>query len=97
LIALGRWSQSGRLRRAPELAETGDDDVTTRRRKRPSGGPTIPESARRERGQEQLRARVSAAVHGAYEREAERRGIALAALVREQLERAEWAREDGET
>ncbi len=53
-------------------------------------GSTVAES---DRSTVQVNARVPRSVRAAYEREAEARGVSLGALVREQLESAEWARE----
>lgn len=46
-----------------------------------------------ERGTLVIQARVPRAVRARYEAEAERRGLTLGALVREQLEGAPWAQD----
>lgn len=53
-------------------------------------GSAVAES---DRSTVQVNARVPRSVRAAYEREAAARGVSLGALVREQLESAEWARE----
>lgn len=53
------------------------------------------ETTEADRGTAQLNARVARSVRAAYEREAERRGVTLGALVRERIESAEWLRNDG--
>jgi len=61
---------------------------------RSRSGRTISEAERRARGQQQLRARVPQSVHEAYAREAAKRGVSIAALVREQLTHAPWSAEN---
>ena len=51
---------------------------------------TLPEA---QRATPQLNTRVARASREAYEREAQRRGISLGALVRERLESAPWCKE----
>lgn len=53
------------------------------------------ETTEADRGTAQLNARVARSVREAYEREAERRGVTLGALVRERIESAEWLKNDG--
>ena len=62
----------------------------TKRKPKSRSGPNLPDS---ERGTVQLNARVLRAAREAYEREAERQGVSLGALVRSWLERAPWAQE----
>ncbi len=66
----------------------------TKRKRKPAAksrsGPNLPDA---ERGTPQLNTRVARASREAYEREAQRRGISLGALVRERLESAPWCEE----
>ncbi len=55
--------------------------------KKSRSGPNIPDS---QRGTPQLNCRVTRSAREAYEREAQTRGLSLAALVRERLESAPW-------
>ena len=67
--------------------------MTTRKRKptaKSRSGPNLPEA---QRATPQLNTRVARASREAYEREAQRRGISLGALVRERLESAPWCEE----
>jgi hypothetical protein len=62
--------------------------------KKSRSGPNIPEE---QRGTPRLQTRVTRDVLAAYEREAQARGLSLAALVRERLESAPWCDTAAET
>ncbi len=59
--------------------------TTTRKKSR--SGPNLLDA---QRGTPQLNCRVTRSAREAYEREAQARGLSLAALVRERLESAPW-------
>lgn len=61
--------------------------MATKRKSKSRSGPNIPEG---QRGTPRLQTRVTRDALAAYEREAQARGLSLAALVRERLESAPW-------
>lgn len=66
----------------------------TKRKPKSRSGPNLTED---ERGTLRVQTRLPRPVREAYEREAERRGVTLGALVRTTLEGAPWAQEGGES